>query len=65
MATEPAHIRARDTMSSTEHKATVERMWQALAAMDWEAMKACMHPDIHYIDVPTDDPVFAFAVLCL
>ncbi len=43
-------------MSITDNKATVNRMWQALAAMDWEAMKACMHPDIHYIDVPSDDP---------
>ena len=43
-------------MSSTDNKALVESMWQALSEMDWEAMKRCMHPDIHYRDVPSDDP---------
>lgn len=43
-------------MSASANKETVRRMWQALADMDWEAMKACMHPEIHYRDVPSDDP---------
>ncbi len=43
-------------MSKAANKALVERMWQALSDMDWAAMKACMHPDIHYRDVPSDDP---------
>ena len=38
------------------NKAIVEKMWQALSDMDWEAMKRCMHPEIHYRDVPSDDP---------
>ena len=43
-------------MSESENKAIVEKMWRALGNMDWEAMKACMHPEIHYRDVPSDDP---------
>lgn len=43
-------------MSAATNKVTVEKMWQALSDMDWELMKACMHPDIHYQDIPTDDP---------
>ncbi len=43
-------------MSAAENKKTVQAMWQALSEMDWEAMKACMHADIHYQDVPSDDP---------
>ncbi len=44
------------TLSNEQHKATVERMWRALARMDWDTMKSCMHPEIHYEDVPTEDP---------
>ncbi|MBQ77941.1 MAG: hypothetical protein CL692_05075 [Cellvibrionales bacterium] len=43
-------------MSAADNKATVEKMWLALSEMDWETMKSCMHPDIFYRDVPTDDP---------
>lgn len=43
-------------MSTEINKASVKKMWQALADMDWEVMKGCMHPDIHYQDIPTDDP---------
>ena len=43
-------------MSAAENKATVEKMWVALSEMDWETMKSCMHPDIFYQDVPTEDP---------
>lgn len=41
---------------NSNHRAVVETMWRALSDMDWEAMKRCMHPEIHYIDVPSDDP---------
>jgi ketosteroid isomerase-like protein len=47
-------------MSPTElseaNKAVVLKMWRALAEQDWETLKGCMHPEIHYQDVPTDDP---------
>ena len=43
-------------MSNNANKAVVEKMWTALGDMDWDAMKACMHPEIHYRDVPSDDP---------
>ena len=43
-------------MSSNANKAIVGKMWRALSDMDWDAMKACMHPQIHYRDVPSDDP---------
>lgn len=43
-------------MSSAENKATVERMWAALGRMDWDELKSCLHPDVHYQDVPTEDP---------
>ena len=45
-----------DKTIENQNKATVEAMWQALSDMDWDAMKNCMHPDIHYRDVPSDDP---------
>lgn len=43
-------------MTEVSNKALVEKMWRALGEMDWNAMKSCMHPDIHYRDVPSDDP---------
>jgi ketosteroid isomerase-like protein len=43
-------------MSNATTKEIVIRMWRAMSEMDWEALKACMHPEIHYIDVPSDDP---------
>ena len=43
-------------MSESANKAVVEKMWKALSEMDWETMKSCMHPEIHYEDVPSDDP---------
>ena len=43
-------------MSVESNRATVEKMWQALSDMDWQAMMSCMHPDIFYQDVPSDDP---------
>lgn len=41
---------------SETNKALVEKMWAGLSNMDWEQMKSCMHPDIHYQDMATDDP---------
>lgn len=43
-------------MSNEDNKKTVEKMWQALSKMDWETLKSCLHPDVHYQDVPTEDP---------
>ncbi|MEP4149068.1 MAG: nuclear transport factor 2 family protein [Halioglobus sp.] len=43
-------------MAEQENREVVKRMWLALSAMDWDAMKSCMHPEIHYRDVPSDDP---------
>ena len=43
-------------MSAEANKETVERMWRALSAMDWDAVKQCLHPEVHYQDVPTEDP---------
>ncbi len=43
-------------MSAQENKATVTKMWNALTKMDWETLKSCLHPKVHYEDVPTDDP---------
>jgi ketosteroid isomerase-like protein len=39
-----------------QNKKTVETMWAALTAMDWETLKSCLTDDIHYEDVPTEDP---------
>ena len=38
------------------NKALVQKMWRALGEMDWEGLKDCLHPDVHYRDVPSDDP---------
>jgi len=43
-------------MSAEDNKAIVKKMWAALEAKDWDGMKACMHPEIFYEDIPTDDP---------
>ena len=43
-------------MSAEANKRTVEKMWAALSDMDWEGLKACLHPEVHYEDVPTEDP---------
>jgi ketosteroid isomerase-like protein len=43
-------------MSTDANKAIVEKMWRALGEMDWATMKSCMHPEIFYEDVPSDDP---------
>ena len=43
-------------MSIEANRKTVERMWNALTAFDWETLKSCLCEDIHYEDVPTEDP---------
>ncbi len=43
-------------MSSAVNKETVLRMWLALSRMDWETLRSCLHPEVHYRDVPSDDP---------
>ena len=43
-------------MSVEGNRKTVETMWNALSAMDWETLKGCLHEDVHYEDVPTEDP---------
>ncbi len=42
-------------MSIEQNRKTVETMWEALSAMDWDRMKACLSDDIFYEDVPTED----------
>jgi ketosteroid isomerase-like protein len=41
---------------SAESKSTVRKMWSALGEFDFDALKSCLHPEIHYDDVPTEDP---------
>ncbi len=43
-------------MSVEENRATVVKMWDALSAHDWETLKSCLSDDVHYEDVPTEDP---------
>lgn len=43
-------------MSIEANRETVERMWNALTAFDWETLKSCLSEDVHYEDVPTEDP---------
>ena len=43
-------------MSIEANRETVETLWNALTAMDWETLKSCLHPEVHYEDVPTEDP---------
>jgi hypothetical protein len=43
-------------MSIEENRKTVETLWSALTAVDWETLKSCLHPEVHYDDVPTEDP---------
>ncbi|AQA17058.1 hypothetical protein BST95_01340 [Halioglobus japonicus] len=41
---------------SENNKALALKMWRALAEHDWDTLKSCLHPDIHYRDMPSDDP---------
>ena len=40
---------------SQQNKATVEKMWTALSQFDFDTLKSCLHPEVHYEDVPTPD----------
>ena len=42
-------------MPTQTNRQTVETLWAALSARDWETLKSCLAPDIHYEDVPTPD----------
>ena len=42
-------------MSREENLQTIERMWAALSAQDWETLKGCLDPEVQYEDVPTED----------
>lgn len=42
-------------MSREENLQTIERMWAALSAQDWETLKDCLDPEVQYEDVPTED----------
>ena len=44
-----------ESSASEANKATVQRMWKALADFDFETLKGCLHPEVHYEDVPTED----------
>ena len=39
-------------MSVEANRKTVETLWNALSAMDWETLKSCLSEDVHYEDVP-------------
>ena len=43
-------------MSVEANRRTVEALWEALSARDWENLKRCLAEDVHYEDVPTEDP---------
>ncbi len=43
-------------MSIETNRKTVETMWEALSAFDWETLKSCLSENVHYEDVPTEDP---------
>ena len=43
-------------MSNEVNRKTVKTMWDALSAMDWKRLESCLHPEVHYEDVPTEDP---------
>ena len=47
---------AREPTTGERNKATVEKMWTALGRFDFETLKSCLHADVHYEDVPTEDP---------
>lgn len=43
-------------MSIEANRKAVETMWKAVSAMDWDALKSCLDEEVHYEDVPTEDP---------
>jgi hypothetical protein len=49
--------------SNEANKAVVQKMWRALGEMDWETLKSCMHPDIHYQDVKWGQSNFMVSIV--
>jgi len=43
-------------VSIEANRRTVETLWAALSAMDWETLESCLCEDAFYEDVPTEDP---------
>ena len=43
-------------MSIDVNRKTVEKLWGSLSARDWPALESCLAEDVHYEDVPTEDP---------
>ena len=43
-------------MSVDDNKKIVQRYWDALAARDWDGMKALLTDDAHYTDIGTPGP---------
>ena len=41
--------------TAERNKEVVEMMWTALLEFDFETLKSCLHPEVHYEDVPTED----------
>ena len=41
---------------SADNKVVVESLWKALGQFDWDTLKSCLHPEVHYRDAPSDDP---------
>ena len=41
---------------SADNKELVLRLWKSLSDFDWDALKSCLHPEVHYRDAPSDDP---------
>ena len=44
-----------DPALSEKNKETVLKMWKALSDFDFDTLKSCLHPEVHYEDVPTED----------
>ena len=41
---------------SENNKVLVQDLWKALGNFDWDTLKNCLHPEVHYRDAPSDDP---------
>jgi ketosteroid isomerase-like protein len=48
--------RVKCSLTVTDNKEIVQRFWDALAARDWNGMKALLTDDAHYTDVGTPGP---------
>ncbi len=43
-------------MPTQTNRQTVETLWAALSARDWETLKSCLAPDVPCEDVPAEEP---------